>query len=86
MSKPPNPVKINISFLYLSLLIFLTKNTPNNNPEITAGTSVKLIFIDSRLIVSQTHMWKGTLKRFIIKKSQAAVPMNSFLGSFMAKK
>ena len=86
MAKPPSPVKININFLYLLLLIFLTKNTPNNNPEITAGISVKLILRDSKLIVSQTHMWKGTLKRLIIKNSQAAVPMNSFLGSFMVKK
>ena len=37
-------------------------------------------------MVSQDQMWKGTLIQLIIRKNQAAVPINSRLGRRVASK
>lgn len=86
MANPPKPVRTRISCLYLSLLIFLTRKTPNPKPAITVGIKPMLIWNEAQLMVPQDHMWKGTLKRLMMKNNHAAVPINSFLGNLMAKK
>ena len=67
--------------------------------EILQTTSITMVYLlladaavisvwdaESQLIVPQDQMWKGTLKRLMIKNSHAAVPINSFFGNFIAKK
>ena len=51
-----------------------------------AGTNFRFMVSVSKEIVSQTNKWKGSLKRLVIKNSQAAVPTNSFFGNRIAKK
>jgi hypothetical protein len=55
-------------------------------PRTIPGTNFKFMSKVSGVMVFQMKIWKGSLKIFTIKNSQAAVPINSFFGSLMAKK
>lgn len=50
------------------------------------GIMIELSTSVSLFMVFQTKKWNGNLKTLMIKNNQAAVPINSFLGSRIAKK
>lgn len=50
------------------------------------GTSIALVRIDSKLIVSQENIWKGNLNTLIIINSQDEVPIMSFFSKPVDKK
>jgi hypothetical protein len=83
--RAPSNEKIIISHSKMAWLIFPSSQRPAKTPPITPGASQRFIVRLAELIKPREAL-KGTLRRLIAKKNQAAVPTNSNLGSRHARR